>query len=154
MSAVFAAFGIDWRLLLIDSINFGVLLFALWYFLYAPLTKMLETRRQKVAEGVHDAEQAGIKLREIEEAKSGILADAGQEADELLRKARLAAAEKERALVIAAEAAAARTAGEAAAQAAELKAQAIEESKQEVAKLVVLGMEKMLRQDGAQVLTK
>ena len=154
MSAVFAAFGIDWRLLLIDSINFGVLLFVLWYFLYAPLTKILEARRQKVAEGVHDAEQAGIKLREIEAAKSGILADAGQEADELLRKARLAGAEKERALIVAAEAAAARTAGEAAVQAAELKAQAIEESKQEVAKLVVLGMEKMLRQDGAQVLTK
>jgi F-type H+-transporting ATPase subunit b len=144
MSAVFAAFGIDWRLLLIDSINFGLLVLALWYFLYAPLMRVLEARRQKMAEGVHDAEQAAIKLREIEAAKSGILAEAGQEADEMLKKARKAAEEKERAMVAAAEAAAARTTTEAAAAAAELKVQAIEESKQEVAKLVVLGMEKML----------
>lgn len=144
MSAVFAAFGIDWRLLLIDSINFGVLLLALWYFLYAPLTKMLETRRQKVAEGVRQAEEAGIKLHEIEAAKSGILAQAGSEADEMLKKARVAAGEKERALIAAAEASAARTSAEAHKQASELKAQAIEESKQEVAKLVVLGMEKVM----------
>jgi len=144
MSAVFAAFGIDWRLLLIDSINFGILVLALWYFLYGPLTRVLEARRQKVAEGVHNAEQMEVKLHEIEAAKSGILAGAGQEADEMLKKARQAAEEKQRAIATAAEAAAARTTTEAAAAAAELKTQAIEESKQEVAKLVVLGMEKML----------
>ena len=150
MSAVFAAFGIDWRLLLIDSINFGVLVLALWYFLYAPLTKVLETRRQKVAQGVHDAEAAQIKLREIEEAKSGILADAGEEADALLKKARIAAQEKERTMLAAAEAAATRTTKEAESRAAELKAQALEESKQEVAKLVVLGMERAMINSAAQ----
>ena len=144
MSAVFAAFGIDWRLLLINSINFGLLLLALWYFLYAPLMRVLEERRQKVAGGVHDAEAAGIKLREIEAAKHGILAGAGAEADDLLKKARLAGQEKERALVAAAEAAAARINTDAQKQAAELKAQALEESKQEVAKLVVLGVEKVM----------
>jgi F-type H+-transporting ATPase subunit b len=144
MSAVFVAFGIDWRLLLIDSINFGLLMLALWYFLYGPLMRVLEARRQKVAEGVHDAEQAAIKLHEIEASKSGILAEAGQEADQLLTKARQAGEEKQRAMIAAAEAAAARTTAEAAAAAAELKTQAIEGSKQEVAKLVVLGMEKML----------
>lgn len=154
MSAVFAAFGIDWRLLLIDSINFGILVLALWYFLYGPLSAMLEARRQKVAGGVHDAEQAAIKLHEIEATKSGILASAGQEADQLLIKARQAGEQKERAMAAAALAAAARTTAEAAAAAVELKAQAIEESKQEVAKLVVLGMEKMLRQGSAQVPAK
>lgn len=149
MSAVFAAFGIDWRLLLINSINFGLLLLALWYFLYAPLMRVLEERRQKVAGGVHDAEAAEIKLREIEAAKHGILAGAGAEADDLLKKARLAGQEKERALVAAAEAAAARINTDAQKQAAELKAQALEESKQEVAKLVVLGMEKVMANSGS-----
>ncbi len=149
MSAVFAAFGIDWRLLLIDSINFGLLLLALWYFLYTPLLRVLEERRQKVAGGVRDAEAAEIKLREIEAAKHGILAGAGAEADELLKKARLAGQEKERSLVAAAEAAAARVTADAQKQAAELKAQALEESKQEVAKLVVLGMEKVMVNSGA-----
>ena len=143
MSQLFAAFGLDWRLLIINLINFGVLLVALRYFLYGPLTGMLESRRRKMIQGVEDADAASARLHEIEAAKSGILAEAGTEADHLLAKARAAAQEKERAIVAAAEAAAARTSAEAQKQAAELKSQAIEESKQEVAKLVVLGIEKL-----------
>lgn len=145
MSAVFAAFGIDWRLLLINSINFGVLLFALWYFLYAPLTKMMEERRQKVAQGVADAEAAAAKLADITHEQSALLSKAGAEADEVLAKARKAAEEKGRAMLAQSEAAAAASLKEAEAQAAALKADAIEESKKEVAKLVVLGMEKAMQ---------
>lgn len=146
MGQVFAAFGIDWRLLLINSINFGILLLALWYFLYAPITKMLEERRQKVAKGVRDADESTLKLGEIEHSRSEILAKAGTEADEVLKKSRAAAQAKEREIVAAGEAAAANTVREAVAQAQELKAEAIEESKKEVAKMVVLGVEKMLKQ--------
>ncbi len=149
MSQLFAAFGIDWRLLVINLINFGVLLVALRYFLYGPLTTMLENRRLKVQKGVEDANAAEARLREIEEARSGMLASAGSEADELLKKARAAAQEKERTLVAAAEAAAARTTAEAETRAKELKAQALEESKQEVAKLVVLGMERVMTNPAA-----
>jgi F-type H+-transporting ATPase subunit b len=145
MSAVFAAFGIDWRLLLIDSINFGVLLLALWYFLYAPLTRMLETRRQKVIQGVKDAEEAAHRLSLVEQQKAHILGEAGQTADEVLAKARTAAAEKEHIIVAASEARAAALLKDADLEARELKNRAIAESKQEVAKLVVLGIEKMLQ---------
>ncbi len=143
MSAVFAAFGIDWRLILIDSINFGVLLFALWYFLYEPLTRMLEVRRQKVAQGVLDAEEAAQKLADIQHKESEILSHAGAEADEVLAKARASAQEKGKALLAQSEAAAAQLLKEGAAQAAALKAEALEESKKEVAKLIVLGMQKV-----------
>lgn len=145
MGQVLVTFGIDWRLLLINSINFGLLMLALWYFLYGPLTRMLEERRQKVADGVRDAESAKHTLAEIERSRGVILAAAGTEADEVLKKSRAAAQEKERELVAAGEATAANILREAAAQAAELKAEAIAQSKQEVAKLVVLGVEKMLK---------
>ena len=144
MGQVFAAFGIDWRLLLINATNFALLILALWYFLYGPLMRILEERRQKVAQGVRDAEASAKKLSEIEHSRGTILAQAGQEADEVLRKSRTAAQEKEKELIAAGEAAAANTLREASAQAAELKAGAIEESKKEVAKLVVLGVEKMM----------
>ena len=145
MQQVLVAFGIDWRLLLVNAVNFGVLMLVLWYFLYEPLTKMLEQRRQKVAEGVRDAESAKLELVEIEKSRSEILAQAGSEADDVLKKSRAAAQAKEREIVAAGEAAAAHTLREASAQAAELKIEAIEESKKEVAKMVVLGVEKMLR---------
>lgn len=145
MNQLLAAFGIDWRLLLINGVNFGVLLFVLWYFLYEPLTTMLETRRQKVAQGVKDAEDAAQKLQEIEGTRSHVLAEAGKEADSIVSHARNTATAKEREIIAAGEQAAQSIVKDAEAQAGELKNQAIEESKQEVAKLIVLGMEKAMK---------
>lgn len=143
MNAVLSTFGIDWRLLLINAVNFGVLMVALWYFLYEPLTKMLEERRQKVAKGVEDAQAAAVKLSEIESSRKEVLATAGKEADSIVAEARAAAVIKERDILEHAEASAASALKDAGAQAQELKARAIEESKQEVAKLIVLGMQKI-----------
>ncbi len=146
MQAILTTFGIDWRLLLVNIINFGLLLAALWYFLYGPVTKMLEERRQRVAQGVADAEAAAQKLAEVEVKRREVLGAAGKEADEILLGARSAGSAKERELVKKGESSAAAVLREAEAQAAELKTRAIDESRQEVAKLIVLGIEKALKQ--------
>jgi len=143
MSQILTTFGIDWHLLLVNAINFGLLLLVLWYFLYAPVMKMLEERRARVAQGVRDAEAAAQKLREIEAARAATLAAAGKEADALMAAARAAGVQKERDLVQKGEEAAQRAVAEAQAQALDMKSRSIEESKQEVAKLIVLGMEKI-----------
>jgi len=145
MSAIFTTFGIDWRLLLVNAVNFGLLLLGLWYFLYTPLMRMLEERRAKVAKGVEDARAAEQTLKEIEGTRSATLSAAGKEADEVLARARSAGNAKEREMLAHAEAAAASVLKEADAQAKEARARAIEESKQEVAKLIVLGMEKAMQ---------
>ncbi|HVV14965.1 MAG TPA: F0F1 ATP synthase subunit B [Candidatus Paceibacterota bacterium] len=144
MEAILTTFGIDWRLLLINAINFGLLLFGLWYFLYGPVMRMLDERRTKVAQGVADAQKAADELRGIEDSRAAALAQAGKEADNLVSQARASAAQKEREIVAQGEAAAARIVKEAEAQAQEAKAQAIAESKEEVARMIVLGMEKTL----------
>ena len=95
--------------------------------LAALLAVALAGTLQPVAAGDDALDEAAAAL----EAKISDLDDFKSAAEDKLKAA-------------AAEAAAARTTAEAAAAAAELKSQAIEESKQEVAKLVVLGMEKML----------
>lgn len=143
MEQILGVFGIDWRLLLINSFNFGLVLLALWYFLYTPLLNMLEERRKKVAKGVIDAEAAEKKLEEIEDSRAQTLAEAGREADQILSQARTAGSKKEREILTQAQVAAAEIAKEAEAQAKETKVRAITESKEEVAKLIVLGMEKM-----------
>ncbi|MBX4191876.1 hypothetical protein KW798_00070 [Candidatus Parcubacteria bacterium] len=142
MESILGVFGIDWRLLLIQAINFGLLMAALTYFLYGPIMRMLEERRQKVADGVRDAESAARTKQEIEHSRGDILAKAGKEADEALAAARAAAIQKEKDILAAGEVAAASMLKDAEAQAGELKASALRESKEEVAKLIVLGMEK------------
>lgn len=142
MQAILTTFGIDWRLLIINALNFGILLFGLWYFLYGPLTKMLEERRSKVAQGVKDADESQRALRDIESKRAGVLSAAGKEADTLISHAQSRAAQKEREMLAHAEAAAASVLSEADAQAQEAKVRAIAESKEEVAKLIILGIEK------------
>ena len=64
----------------------------------------------------------------------------------MISKARAAGAEKQREIVGSAEAQAARVLTEAEAQARDLKDSAIAESKHEVAKLIVLGIERAVKQ--------
>ena len=147
MARVLSTFGIDWRLLIVNAVNFALVLVALWYFLYAPVMKMLEERRQRVAQGVRDAQTAAAELAATQAARAGVLAAAGKEADQVMAAARAAGTAKERELAQKGEAAAALAVREAQARAEELKARAIEESRQEVAKLIVLGLERLERQN-------
>jgi F-type H+-transporting ATPase subunit b len=145
MEQVLDVFGIDWKLLLINAANFGVLLAALTYFLYKPMLRMLDARRNKIAEGVRAAEKAEAELKEFEANRGDMLAKAGREADSIVSEARAAGTEKQKEITAQAEGSAARTIAEAEAQAKDLKERAVQESKQEVAKLIVLGMERAFK---------
>lgn len=145
MESILHTFGIDWRLLAINMVNFGLLMLGLWYFMYGPIMRMLDERRQKVAKGVEDAEAAGRARQKIEGERASTLAKAAQEADEALARARAAASARERELVDAANSRAEAIVAQAEAQAREEKVKAIAESRDEVAKLIVLGMEKALK---------
>lgn len=145
MEKILTVFGVDWRLLVVNTINFGILLLALKYFIYSPVMDMLERRRKRIAEGVKNAELADKKLAETEASRSEVLAKAGKEADTLLAHGREKGTAKEKELIAAGEVAAESLLKDAENQARELKTQAIAESREEVAKLVVLGMEKMFK---------
>ena len=58
MEEILHAFGIDWRLILIQVVNFGILAGALWYFLYTPVLKILNDREEKIRKGIEYAEAA------------------------------------------------------------------------------------------------
>ncbi|MDE2071678.1 MAG: ATP synthase F0 subunit B [Patescibacteria group bacterium] len=144
MAQILATFGVDWRLVLVNSINFGIALLALWYFLYAPLMRVLEERRARVARGVADAQAAAERLAQTEVARQKVLAEAGQEADAALGAARKAAAALHQEAQKASSAAARGTLRDARARAQEIEAQALEHAKRASAKLIVLGVGQML----------
>jgi F-type H+-transporting ATPase subunit b len=145
MGAIFTTFGIDWHLLVINAVNFGLLLAGLTYFLYKPLSKMLTERRSTISKGVEDAHMAGVRLQEIEQSRLTKLEEAGREADDIVASARDAGASKAKELITSAESSAARALAEAQAQAQEMKRTAINESKEEVARMIVLGIEKLAK---------
>jgi F-type H+-transporting ATPase subunit b len=83
--------GIQWKILLAQTISFSVVFFVLWRFAYRPVFNMLEARRQKIAEGLANAEKIKARLVQTEADHQKILAEAGDKADELIDEARAAA---------------------------------------------------------------
>ncbi|MBI4094023.1 F0F1 ATP synthase subunit B [Candidatus Kaiserbacteria bacterium] len=146
MSELFAAFGINWKLLLVQAFNFGLLLFVLWYFLYEPVLKLIDDRRKKIAEGVQNAEAAARRLAEAKSKGEGIIGSASREAEGMVAAARGRAEEKADEIVKAAEARAASALHDAAARAEEAKRQALKESEREIARAAMLAAEKILRE--------
>lgn len=149
MEQFFSAFGVDWKLLIAQAVNFGILLVALTYLLYKPVLATLDKRREIVAKGVEDAQAAEIARAESEGAATERLQSAETEAQRIVAEARTHGGEEKSRIVHEAEAQAARVAEAAKAQAAETKERALRESEKEIARLAILAAEKAIRQKNA-----
>ncbi|HEX3856427.1 MAG TPA: F0F1 ATP synthase subunit B [Verrucomicrobiae bacterium] len=129
--------GIDWRILIAQTISFSVVFFVLWKYAYGPIFAMLEARKQKIAEAVANAEkmQGDVARTEIERQK--ILADAGDKANKLIDEARQAAARVRETETQKAIAAAEQIVVKAREAATQERAQMLASLKREVGRLVV-----------------
>jgi F-type H+-transporting ATPase subunit b len=149
MSELFAAFGLNWKLLIVQALNFAALLAILSYLLYKPVFKMITERQQKIAEGVRTAEEAAKKLASAEGESKRIVGDAVREAEGLVATARTHAEERGDGIVKAAEARAANALKDAQMKADEAKRQALEDSRKDIARAAMLAAEKILRDKSA-----
>jgi F-type H+-transporting ATPase subunit b len=149
MSALFAAFGIDWRLLVIQAINFGLLLTALTYFLYKPILGIIDERQKKVADGVRTAALADQKLADAKVEGDEMVGKAAREAEGLVATARTRAEERGAEIVKTAEARAQATLKDAQERAEEAQRAVMKKSQQEIARAAMLAAEKILREKNA-----
>ena len=87
MSELVNQLGIDWKLLLAQGVNFVILLFVLTKFVYKPLMKMVEARRQKIELGVKGGEKAEQIIKQAEQEKVGIIQEADVQAVAIISEA-------------------------------------------------------------------
>lgn len=146
MEQIIQAFGIDGRLIIIQIVNFFILMGALGYFLYNPILNMLKQREDKIKEGIENAELAAKARANAETEKQDILTTAHQSADEIAKRAKAGADETAATIVAAAEQKAADTAANAAKAAEQLREQVKKEAEAEIAKTAILATEKILRE--------
>jgi len=117
MSEAFSALGISVPLLVAQLVNFSILLVILRFTLYRPVLRMLDERKQRIAEGLNAAE---IARREAASAQANI-------------QAQLEAARKEGQEIVAnAQAIATRIEIEAKEQAAREREAALEKARNEI----------------------
>jgi F-type H+-transporting ATPase subunit b len=146
MEQLIHAFGIDARLILLQVVNFGLLMVALTYFLYKPVLKVLKEREEKIAKGVEDAKAAEQARLSAEEEKKGIIAAANKDAEAMAARATEHATTKADQIVVDAQKKAEQVIKDAGDRGSEMKAQALKESEAEIAKLAVLAAEKVLKE--------
>jgi len=124
-------------MLLAQAINFSIVFFLLWRFAYRPIFAMLEARRQKIAEGLANAEKIKAELARTEAERKRILAQAGDVANQMIEEGRNAAARVREVETQKAIAAAEQIMAKAREAAAQDHARMLAELKTEVGRLVV-----------------
>ena len=88
----FEALGIDWTLLVIQTVAFLVLLWFLGKFVYPPLTRMLEKREEDIEAGVKASQDAEKKADKAREETAKLLKQARKDAADIVSTAKEEAA--------------------------------------------------------------
>ena len=78
--------GINLGLLLVHIINFGIVYVVLKAWVFGPVTKMLEERRNKIAQGLEDARIAADARASAEKAADKIIGEAQLKANDIIRE--------------------------------------------------------------------
>jgi F-type H+-transporting ATPase subunit b len=146
MEQLIHAFGIDARLILLQVVNFGLLMAVLTYFLYKPVLKVLKEREEKIAKGIEDAKAAEAALASAEEEKKGITSAANKEAEAMTVRAAEHAEGKADQIITDAQKKAEQVIKDAGDRGSEMKAQVLKETEADIAKLAVLAAEKVLKE--------
>ena len=146
MEELITSFGLDGKLLLMQIINFSILLFLLWRFLYKPIFAILDKRQRTIEQGILDAQDAKQKLADADDEGKEIIANASSKADGIIATSKKAGEQKKAEIIDEAVERADNIVLSAQKQAEELKKTALEESKAELARTAVLAAEKILRQ--------
>src|SRR5476651_1753329 len=101
------SFGFDIRIFLSQVISFVIVAMLLKRFAYKPILAVLEERRQRIAEGLLNADKIKQQLAETEQRYQEILAKANTEAQKMIDEARASSAaiseRKQQEAIVAAE---------------------------------------------------
>jgi F-type H+-transporting ATPase subunit b len=81
------ALGINLGMLIVQIIAFTIVLLTLNAWVYKPMLNMMETRKQKIAQGLEDARVAAEARANAEKEAAKIITDAQTEASKIVREA-------------------------------------------------------------------
>lgn len=136
--------GIDWKLLIAQIVNFLVLVFLLRFFLYKPIVNMLIKRKDKIAQGLKDAEQAKEQLEQASAKSKQALTEASLESEKIIKTAKKEMVEQTQAEIKKAQKKAEEILASSRKQAALEQAKIVEKAKREITDLALTISEKVI----------
>lgn len=137
-------FGVDWKLLIAQLVNFIIVVLVLWFFALKPLTKTMQTRNDEISKGLSDAKAAEERLEQVEkEVKEKLTASKGEAAG-ILDEAKKQSEKSRQETIDKTKDEVANLIDKAKEQIASEKDAMVNEVKGEVAQMVVVALEKIL----------
>jgi F-type H+-transporting ATPase subunit b len=85
-------FGVDWRQLISQIISFCLVAALLYFFAYKRILQVLEERRQRIADGLANADKIKAELARTEASRLEVMHQANVQANKVIEEARAAAA--------------------------------------------------------------
>jgi len=67
MESIISTFHIDWKIIIAQAVNFGVVFVVLYIFALKPLGKLMAERSEKIGKGIEDAKKSNELLQKIDE---------------------------------------------------------------------------------------
>jgi F-type H+-transporting ATPase subunit b len=138
------AFAINAKILIAQIVNFSIILFVLAKYAYKPIVAMFEERKNKIAQGLIEAEKAAETLAESENKAKEIEAKAYRQAEKIIAQASASAKKEADQVIKRAENQAAKIIGQAETEAKLAKSKALSQAKRNLGTLVMIGVEKIL----------
>jgi F-type H+-transporting ATPase subunit b len=138
------ALGINLGLLIVQIIAFSIVFLTLNAWVYQPMLNMMESRKQKIAQGLEDARVAAEARADAEKEAAKIIADAQTEASSIVREATERAATAGQDVKAAAEAEAAQAREAAVAEAEVERNRILGDLRSQVASLAIAAANKLV----------
>jgi F-type H+-transporting ATPase subunit b len=148
MDSLISTFHIDWKIIIAQVMNLGIVFLVLYLFALKPLKKIMSDREEKISKGIADANANDELLQKTEREYAEMINRANAEVVKLVKQGRREAEIKKAEIVEQAQ-----KEVEALMQAGKKnlemeKAKIIEEARKEIVSLVVKATEKVLADSG------
>ena len=142
-----AKLGIDWKLIIAQIVNFGIVLFLLYKFAYKPVLAALDKRRRMIEKSVKDAEKSEELLKEVGSMKEKALATVKEKTAEMMDRAACEATHLKQEGLAEGAAEAKKTIDKVKTEIEAQKKAIIKEAKTEITKMIVFGAAKILERE-------
>jgi F-type H+-transporting ATPase subunit b len=141
------ALGIDFKLLIAQIINFGILLAILVKILYRPILKALEERKQRIEESLKKAEEIDRKVITVEDECKAKLEETRKNVDTLMEDAKTDAEKLRKEIIASGEAEAARLKSSAETQIQTERSRIYDDAQKQAGKIALILMAKAFQYD-------
>lgn len=99
MESIISTFHIDWKIIIAQAVNFGIVFTVLYIFALKPLSKLMLERSERIAKGVSDAKENAVMLEKTRVEYEQALSKARAEAEKVFETGKRETEEKRKVML-------------------------------------------------------